>query len=87
MVRLMARCSLCKRDMSMRPRSCEAQPGAITYGSERRWQRHEVEPPECCRDCGVRIGRYHHQFCAIEECPTCGCQALGGCACTTGTVH
>jgi len=82
----MARCGLCKREM-LTAQSCDEQSGAIPYGSERAWRQFEIEPGARCRDCGVRIGGYHHEFCVVEECPTCGCQALGGCACTTGTVH
>ena len=47
----------------------------------------QPEPDDRCHDCGVRVGGHHHQFCQFEECPTCGGQALGGCACMTGPVH
>jgi hypothetical protein len=29
-----------------------------------------------CRDCGAKVGHYHHPGCDLERCPVCGQQAL-----------
>lgn len=33
-----------------------------------------------CRDCGVKVGEYHHWNCGIEKCPACKNQLIG-CEC------
>lgn len=43
----------------------------IRCGDERR-ARTWYEYGECCDDCGVAIGGYHHRGCAVEQCPLCG---------------
>jgi len=41
------------------------------------------KPEDTCRDCGVRIGGYHHRGCDTEECPKCHLQLIG-CDCHKG---
>jgi hypothetical protein len=79
-------CGACGRDMRT-AESCEQQPGALPCGLERRSRQLECAPAAGCHDCGVRTGGFHHKFCVVEECATCGGQAVGGCACTMGRVH
>ena len=45
--------------------------GRIKYGEES----HQAGSL-FCRDCGVMKGGYHHKYCCVEECGTCGGQAL-----------
>lgn len=48
------------------------------FGSERRWDEHDVERPvpgeDVCAGCGVDVGGAHHYGCPVEECPVPGCR-------------
>jgi hypothetical protein len=49
----------------------------IPFGHDREhWIELGIIPPERCRDCGVKLGGYHHPQCCIERCPRCGVQNL-----------
>jgi hypothetical protein len=53
----------------------------LPYGHDaEHWLELGIIPPERCRDCGVKLGGYHHPECCIERCPRChGQQLCCGC--------
>ncbi len=53
----------------------------IPYGKEQRFELDEDEMlPDRCGECGVKLKKFHHSGCDIEECPKCHCQLLA-CRC------
>lgn len=82
----MAICNYCKRDME-KAESCipvkvmidGKQYEQIKYGDESRSDFH-AEKINCCHDCGINKGGYHHPGCDVEECPKCHGQLIG-CEC------
>jgi len=77
----MVKCNTCGVDMSSGKSCGHNTTGRVKYGEEAA-QRFDPDTFLFCRDCGVMKGGYHHAFCCVEECGTCGAQALS-CDCKT----
>ena len=76
----MAQCEFCEQEMlGAGRRGCRADfiiIGAmkyprIRYGEETHNQG-SLDQHACCPDCGVQLGRYHHDNCDDAQCPACG---------------
>jgi len=80
-------CEICGKDIKLVDGCVESE---IEIGGK--WYKrlmepvHEVKPNECCHDCGVEPGRYHHWDCDMEKCPKCGGQLIS-CTCKVNYVR
>lgn len=77
-------CEICKKDM-ITSHGCSVDTisidgkiyGRVKFGDEYENLKDEKTEEHRCRDCGVKIGEYHHWKCGIEKCPVCNEQLIG----------
>lgn len=77
-------CEICKKDM-ITSNGCSVDTisingkiyGRVKFGDEYEGLKEEKPEELRCRDCGVKIGEYHHWKCGIEKCPVCNEQLIG----------
>ena len=72
---MIATCEACERRMD--GAECIDDGRAWRWGDE---PDHEFPPLLPCRDCGVKVGGFHHEGCCVATCRTCNDQRLG-CEC------
>jgi len=86
----MSICTDCDRDM-LKTDTCNEEPiefpdgtrlPQIKYGDD--WGEHGVhDHNNCCHDCRVKAGGFHHPGCDMEQCPRCKGQLIS-CGCLDG---